>query len=305
MIGAMKCGTTTLYGDLLGSPDIFMPHVKEPCNLIRNDMYTADGLASYERLFVDAKPGQLAGEASTLYAALPDFADVPERVHRTIGPDLKLIYVVRDPVARIVSHYQHMVSMGPQIDVPKGALDSIDAAVQQIPRLVDWSRYAMQLQAWLEWFKPEQIRIVQFERYIADRAGTTEAICRFLGVRPPPKIDATRAYNRTGNRPVVRGVWAKLRGSTLYRSWFARYVPLPMRDTIRRVVLPRERVAVVQPGDDTLRSIREQLADDQRRLALLFGGCGDAVCMPDPSGLADSSQQGDDAPAISRRIGDH
>jgi len=278
----MKCGTTTLYRDLADSPGIYLSHIKEPANLTKNDIYTEQGKAEYERLFRAASPSQLAGEATALYTALPDMGDVPERAYRLLGPQLKLIYLVRDPVTRISSHYQHLVSMGSPTLVSPESLVTIDRAVREVSPLLDWTRYAMQLEPWISWFGPEQLRIVRFERYVADRRSTVADICRFLNVEPPPPINENTVYNKTGDRPVTRGFWYRLRDHPIYRRHLARRLPLTVKDALRSCLLPKEQARPAKPSADTIDFIHDQLADDQRRLARLLEGNppNRAVCAP-------------------------
>ena len=107
VVGAMKAGTTSLYRDLPTNPSVFMPIDKEPNNLLSDDVRTPQGLDDYARHFQRAGADQLCGEASTAYTMLPRHTGVPERALEVLGPDCRIIYLVREPVARIVSHHQH------------------------------------------------------------------------------------------------------------------------------------------------------------------------------------------------------
>ena len=91
IIGGMKCGSTTLYRDLLTHPRVFFPIDKEPCNLCDDRVLTDAGRAEYEALFKRARPDQLCAEASTDYTKLPDRPGVAARALRVLGPELKLI----------------------------------------------------------------------------------------------------------------------------------------------------------------------------------------------------------------------
>ena len=62
------------------------------------------GIDWYESQFTGT--AKIHGESSPSYAMYPNFLDVPERMHSVV-PDAKLIYIVRDPIERIVSHYLH------------------------------------------------------------------------------------------------------------------------------------------------------------------------------------------------------
>ena len=102
VIGAMKCGTTSLHHYLASHPDVFMSRKKELDYSSRRR--TAPG-AAVVRVVVPGTRGPVGG-VFTSYTKFPAFQDVPRRMHALL-PDIKLIYSVRDPVRRIGSHLYH------------------------------------------------------------------------------------------------------------------------------------------------------------------------------------------------------
>src|SRR5664279_2321988 len=117
IIGGMKCGTTSLHHYLSEHPEIQkLPRMKET-NFFSGPPegipYPPGSrriahLEEYERLFDDAY--EVRGEASPCYTLYPRRKGAPERIKALI-PDAKLIYLVRDPVARAVSQYRFSVSV--------------------------------------------------------------------------------------------------------------------------------------------------------------------------------------------------
>jgi hypothetical protein len=108
VIGAFKAGTTSLHHYLGQHARIFMTRVKEPNffaydeNSVANPTdFPITNIDDYERLFDEAKPGQLLGEASPGYLHSPI---APLRIHSCI-PNGKLIASLRNPVDRAYSHY--------------------------------------------------------------------------------------------------------------------------------------------------------------------------------------------------------
>jgi hypothetical protein len=91
-------------------------------------------------------------------------------------PDARLIYMVRDPIDRMLSHYLHNVAGGYDERPLGDALTDSDSAY------VDRSRYAMQLKRYLERFERSQILIVAREDLLRERAGTMREVFGFLGV---------------------------------------------------------------------------------------------------------------------------
>lgn len=203
VIGAMKAGTTSLYHYLKQHHQVFMPTTKEL------DFFAAEsnwrrGLGWYRRQFSAASDAVARGEASPLYTQYPTHDGVPERIARVL-PGVRLIYVVRDPVVRIRSHYQHRVMTGAEKSPP-------DVAVLENPIYLDCSRYSMQLERYLAHFPREQILVVTSERLRFDRRATLREVYEFLGVDPThvPDVIDTEFYRTAGRRtypPVV--LWAR------------------------------------------------------------------------------------------------
>ena len=103
VIGAQKCGTSSLHNYLAAHPQIAMSRVKE-INFFNEETRWAYGTEWYARHF---EPGEVRGESSPAYAFLPESEGTAERMHEVV-PNARLIYIVRDPVERIRSNYLHM-----------------------------------------------------------------------------------------------------------------------------------------------------------------------------------------------------
>ena len=84
IIGAMKCGTSTLAVQLGAQPGLFMTTPKEP-NFFSDDVIYSRGAAWYQALFDDAKPGDIKGEASTHYTKLPTHPDTLSRLRNLLA----------------------------------------------------------------------------------------------------------------------------------------------------------------------------------------------------------------------------
>jgi len=262
--GAMKAGTTTLYYDLLGNPDIFFPVDKEVNALLDPDVTTPAGRQCYQWFYRTSQPHQLRGDASTAYTMRPTHEGVARRAATVLPGSLKIIYLVREPVARIVSHFQHERAAG-------RIRCNINQAVRQHPRLIDYTRYAWQIQPWIKQFGAAQVRIVVFEEFIARRQQVTGSICDFLGVKHrAAAVDAARVYNRSQSKPLEKGVFFAMSSHPLYRGWIRPLISQRVREKMRRAVLPRDNATRPQPAPETLDYIRQQLAGDHEQLRLLM-----------------------------------
>jgi len=177
IVGAMKCATSTLHDQLARQGGIFMSTPKEP-NFFSDDENWAKGLGWYESMFEGAPPGALRGESSTHYTKLPTYPETVARFAEHL-PHAKLVYVMRDPIARLVSQYIHEWSQA-SISVP------IDEAVERHPELIAYSRYSAQLEPWIDRFGAGRVLPVFFERMTEQPQAEFERICRFIGYGDDP-----------------------------------------------------------------------------------------------------------------------
>jgi hypothetical protein len=188
VIGAAKCGTTSLHEYLDLHPEISMSREKE-LNFFVPEKNLGRGVDWYKRQFRDAP---IRGESSPSYAAYPNYDGVPDRIRELI-PEVQLVYLVRDPIERVISHYLHRVSTHP------GMAWSLDEMLDD-PRdgawLVSVSRYWLQLQRYLGRFSEEQILVVDSHELHDQRAQTLRRIFGFLGV--DPLFDTTQ-FSKTHN----------------------------------------------------------------------------------------------------------
>jgi len=191
VIGAMKCATTTLAVQLAAQDGIFLSDPKEPNYFSDDDIY-AKGAAWYESLFAGADGCQLVGEASTHYTKLPTYPRTIERFRAAL-PDVKLIYVMRHPIDRVVSQYMHEWSQR-LISGP------IDEELAKNPWIVDYGRYAMQIRPWLDVYGPDRILPVFNERLRARPQEELARVCAFLGYAGTPAWMDTGDQNVSGQR---------------------------------------------------------------------------------------------------------
>jgi hypothetical protein len=175
VVGAMKSGTTSLHHYLSLHPQIFMSEDKEP-TFFTVERNWHRGVPWYSSLFETDKP--IRGESSTDYTKFPAIGSVPERIHSVV-PDTRLVYLVREPVERIVSHYIDAYSFG---RVHKSIDDELTNF--QDHYFVNCSRYYMQLEQYLEYFEADRILVITSEELRAVRDATMRAVFDFLGVDP-------------------------------------------------------------------------------------------------------------------------
>jgi hypothetical protein len=253
IIGAMKAGTTALYAELRRHPGIYMPDEKELDYFLGRAEWRR-GPDWYDAQFAEAG-GRLAGEASPNYTKLPVFPGVFARMAAHV-PDARLIYLLREPVARMRSHYLHQRAA-------RRALPPIEQALLEIPDYLHCSSYGMQLEAVLEHYPREQVLLLRSEDLERDPAGTLERTFAFLGVPALASVAAARVHTTAGKRIARPGLgWA---------DRIATRLPDRLAARARRMTsLP----ASTEPSalaPDVVAELHRRLRPDVERLAALAG----------------------------------
>lgn len=185
VIGAMKCGTTSLHHYLGEHPEIQrLPAMKET-NFFSGPpdgipyppgSKRVERLDEYESLFDDAF--RVRGEASPCYTLYPRRKGVPESI-KDLVPDVKLIYLVRDPVVRAVSQYHFSVSVE---DERRSLAEALSDLSDPFSLYTCPGFYAMQLERYLLHFPQAHTLVVDHADLLANREGTLREIFAFLSV---------------------------------------------------------------------------------------------------------------------------
>jgi hypothetical protein len=261
VIGAMKSATTTLHEQLARQPRLFMSRPKEP-NYFSDDENYARGPGWYASLYTEVADDQLAGESSTHYTKLPTYPHTVRRMVEAL-PRVKLIYVMRHPLARLASHYLHEVTVG-RITI------GIEQAIERYPELVDYGRYSMQLEPYLRAYGPEAILPVFFDRLVGEPQEQLDRLGRFLGLAESLRWDHTLKPRNVGRerlrRSRFRDLLVRTPGlSTLRRACVSRSLAERVKSLWQIGVDPPMIPPALEPR---LRDIYDQ---DLRRLGSWLG----------------------------------
>lgn len=266
LIGAMKAGTTSLFHYLGAHPQVATPQYKAPEFFIEEANWHR-GLDWYRRQFPPVGADVVAvGEASNSYAKYPRYPGVPQRISALL-PEARLIYVVREPVTRIRSHYQTRVAEGSE-KAP------FAEAVFSNPIYLDYSRYAMQLEQYLAHFRREQLLVITSEELRGQRAATMRRVFAFIGVDPdvtPEELsrDFYVTTERAAHSPVPIGLRKFLKhrfpSTRRFKEFETNTLGALRRIAGRTSERPRPTAHVAIPDDVRTRLV-DELRDDVRRL---------------------------------------
>ena len=172
VIGGLKCGTTSLHHYLNLHPEIAMSRPKE-LNFFVAELNWELGPEWYASHFSAEAP--VRGESSPHYTNRPRFEGVAWRMRDLLG-DARVIYVVRDPIDRLLSHYLHNVGGGYEHrELSEVVADPKTAYVQR-------GLYAYQLEPYLDTFGDERVLVISREELAAEREATMRNVFEFAGV---------------------------------------------------------------------------------------------------------------------------
>ena len=192
IIGAMKSGTSTLHSSLQLHPDIGMSKLKEPHYF---DKFYHKPLSFYANQFSSSK--RINGESTPAYSWNHIFPEVPERIYRAI-PDVKLIYVLRDPVDRIISHLHHDLYRG------RFGLAKVDDVVLSDLKYVETSKYFSQVNSYLNYFDLENIHFLETLALKKDINKALNEICDFLEVANFDFSNQVKARNQSSRKYLIQ-----------------------------------------------------------------------------------------------------
>ena len=263
VIGAMKASTTTFYELITRHPNVWFPSEKEPHYFTSPNFGQPAAWEAYLRLF-DAAPdaAEIIGEASTGYSKLPHFGNTAQRLCDTLDQP-NFIYLVRDPVARTVSNYQHSYLSG---HYSLGT--TLAEAIEQDPILIDASCYGRQIEAYREVFGAERLLTIVTDQLHEDPAAVMRRVEAFLGL---PAFDGWDAPLPQSNSKQSLGRSLAIQ-SLLPKPMIAAaksLLPAALRNRLKAAAASTPSVPTVTDADRQL--VFDRIADDLGRLRSLLG----------------------------------
>lgn len=258
ILGAQKCGTSSMASALRLHPDIYVPKFKEANHFGFVDDHEVGG-SGYQSFFSEWAGQPVVGEGTPKYLSRPQSA---EQICRFL-PEVKAIVQLRNPIDRAYSAYWH----GERVGKLKGgfgkAVESELAHGRPDPRafedVVRRGQYADQLERYFDLgFDRDRMLILRFDEVLGDTTGALRTVQEFLGVEVlltqfPHQNEARGTYlPRFLRKPVARRRRTRL-GRKILRASRRPFTPPPMDPEVRALL-----VAHFRPWNDRLSELLGQ-----------------------------------------------
>ena len=257
IVGAMKSGTSTLRDLLTLRDDIFLPAGE--VHFFSDEKKYARGIEWYASLFASADGAAAVGEKTPTYSFVPECAD---RIHRHL-PDVKLVWLFRNPVSRTYSHYWHSVKNGSERLSFRTAIQTESQRV-----LKDFWRgyqqrslYHQQVEHYLRVFPKEQMHFLLLEHLLMNPLREVNPLLTFLGVEPLASAPPLPRSNQTFIPRSRTAQWA------IRRLFEQRTPPYHVLSRFNRRTSPG--YPAIDPGMRA--QLRERFREPNRKLAEVTG----------------------------------
>ena len=255
IVGAAKSGTTSLHNYLKQHPDIFMSNHKEPHFLINNEIGVnripkgINNLQDYSNLFSNGASQKYRGESSAMYLQFPEIAI--KNIDRYLDEDVKIIIMLRNPIERAFSGYQHVKRYN--LDEDLNFEDALEISEQRYftnnnitpaSRYIHIGMYNKFVRKFKTKFKTN-VHIIIYKDFINNTNQELSRLFSFLGVKDI-QIDFNKQYMVGGwkwKNDLFRKIFMK-------RHFLKKFIPF--KSSIRAAFKPFATDSV-EKIDDTIR----------------------------------------------------
>jgi len=288
LVGAPKCGTTSLYEYLRQHPQIFFPadernywRTKEPNHFCPEleilEKYSIKDERSYLDLYKGSERAMWRGDASPYYLCSES---APERIKQHC-PNARILVTLRPPVDMMHSYHRDLLHIHLEdtvdfydaigaVTTPQGGLSVRQPG--RAPKYLDYfsiSRFAPQVERYLSVFGHDSVKVLLLEDIAAEPKAAFRAILSFLGVdnsfQPEFRVHNETTSEKSPLERCLSSIYALPGVKQLSQSMF----PYPVRHRVLSAVRRKSRHAAPRdPRDDQL---RELCAPDVARLSALIG----------------------------------
>ena len=212
IVGAAKCGTSSLHNYLNQHPDVFMPSyneqgmkVKEPRflikDLVKDRLHNGVwDLKSYQALFNNVINEKAIGESTVLY--LYYYNEAIKNIKKYLGDDVKIIIILRNPLDRAFSAYTHVsrslkepLSFEEALEVEENRLEN-DETLTPMVMYKDMGLYHDMVNAYVENFK--NVHVIMYVDFQQNTKEVVKKTLAFLGILRSGELDTHSKHNVGG-----------------------------------------------------------------------------------------------------------
>ncbi len=284
VVGAPKCGTTSLYHYLKQHPGIYLPARKElhyfsSRALLQNDRGPGDSVAlarvcntleSYREFYREAEDRQISGDVSPSYLY---FDESRHRILEELGR-VRIVAILRDPCEKAFSQYMHLIRDQRETLPFRRALDAEADRVRQgwsdLWRYAESSLYAKKLARYFELFGEDRVKVLFFDELVAAPDRTMRELFEFLGVDADFDCDTSRTYNRSGRARSPRAARLLTRPNVL-KATARRLVPRRYRLWISQTLIGWNTGRKPELDRESRDYLQAYFSDDASELSRLLG----------------------------------
>jgi hypothetical protein len=249
-IGPSKSGSTWLHEVLIGHPEVFLSQAKD---LYFFNRYYDRGPGWYRAQFRGAqREHKIIGEICPDYLAC---GEAPERIHASLGGDIRLMVTLRDPISRAFSAYLYLAKHGQ-------AAATFRDTTKTSPELIEEGRYATHLRSYLRYFGRESLHIGVFDDLESGPEGFIDGVTDWLGIARLP----LSPEQREARLPASRARWLPLAMLAKHgANWVRRHDGAALVGSLKRSALV-QRVLYRPLGADRPQMAPEDVAFMHERL---------------------------------------
>jgi hypothetical protein len=284
IVGAAKCGTSSLHNYLNQHPDVFMPSyneqgmkVKEPRFLIKDLVKDRlhNGVWSWEEyksLFNEVKNEISIGESTVLY--LYYYEHAIDNIKKYLGENVKIIIMLRNPTDRAYSAFQHVSkglkeqnSFEDALKIEKERMNK-ESSLTPMVMYREMGLYHDMVKAYKENFK--NVHIVFYEDFRDDTEGEIKKIFKFLELSLSANIDFVSRHNVGGKRwknEKMKHVFMK---NNPLKSALKKAIPKSLRKGVRDKLISASTNKVAPMKENTRVKLNEFFKEDVKKLSDLL-----------------------------------
>ena len=284
IVGAAKSGTTALYHYLSQHPEIFLSPIKEtnffaqkgkkvdykgPKDNNTTHKSTITEISDYQNQFSAVNNEKAVGEICPSYLY---FEDASRNIKEHI-PEVKIIVILREPVARAFSAWVHLTRDDREYLTFKEALLEEESRINnnwaEIWHYLAKSRYYNQLKRYYDLFSKEQIKVFIYEKFKDNPIKVYSEICDFIGVDNSFLPDMRSKHNK-GGIPKNKIIWNLMMKNNIWKTIFNNIVPMKIRKKVKQVIESRNVKKKPELDNNTRKELSVQFLNEIRRIEELI-----------------------------------